>query len=143
MNDNNAESDKFNTVNISDVYKRDKQDPPKENNESKGKNITSADILGAEAKLDNKLSEDLKKEDDLKPSVNSDSGGIKSDGVDDFKDIILEDIETNNMKNSQEKKDVESQSFSTSNVNSIGADSSVGTNNKNNFDYVEEAEKKV
>ena len=47
------------------------------------------------------------------------------------------------MKNSQEKKDVESQSFSTSNVNSIGADSSVGTNNKNNFDYVEEAEKKV
>ena len=66
MNDNNAESDKFNTVNISDVYKRDKQDPPKENNESKGKNITSADILGAEAKLDNKLSEDLKKEDDLK-----------------------------------------------------------------------------
>ena len=143
MNDNNAESDKFNTVNISDVYKRDKQDPPKENNESKGKNITSADILGGEAKLDNKLSEDLKKEDDLKPSVNSDSGGIKSDGVDDFKDIILEDIETNNMKNSQEKKDVESQSFSTSNVNSIGADSSVGTNNKNNFDYVEEAEKKV
>ena len=65
--------------------------------------------------------------------------GNKNDGVEDFKEIILEDID-NNMKTSQEKKDVESQSFSTSNQ---GIDSSAGPSNMNNFDYVEEAEKKV
>ena len=52
---------------------------------------------------------------------------------------ILEDID-NNMKTSQEKKDVESQSFSTSNQ---GIDSSAGPNSLNNYDYVEEIEKKV
>jgi hypothetical protein len=141
-NNSNSDPDKFNTVNISDVYKRDKTEPAKENNENKGKEITSADILGD--KLDNKLSEDLKK-DDNKPLINSEIGGIKNDGVDDFKDkeVILEDIEANNVKNSQEKKDVESQSFSTSNVNSQGIDSSAGPNSLNHYDYVEEIEKKV
>ena len=141
-NNSNSDPDKFNTVNISDVYKRDKTEPAKENIENKGKEITSADILGD--KLDNKLSEDLKKEDN-KPLMNSDIGGIKNDGADDFKDkeVILEDIEANNVKNSQEKKDVESQSFSTSNVNSQGIDSSAGPNSLNNYDYVEEIEKKV
>ena len=142
-NNSNSDSDKFNTFNISDVYKRDKAEPAKENNENKGKEITSADILGGD-KIDNKLSEDIKKE-EIKPSVNSDTGGSKNEGADDFKDkeIILEDIEANNVKNSQEKKDVESQSFSTSNVNSQGIDSSAGPNSLNNFDYVEEIEKKV
>ena len=45
------------------------------------------------------------------------------------------------MKTSQEKKDGESQSFSTSNVNSAAYDSSVKTNN-NNFDYVENIDNK-
>ena len=141
-NNSNSDSDKFNTFNISDVYKRDKAEPVKDNNENKGKEITSADILGD--KLDNKLSEDLKKEDN-KSLINSDIGGSKNIGGDDFKDkeVILEDIEANNVKNSQEKKDLESQSFSTSNVNSQGIDSSAGPNSMNNFDYVEEIEKKV
>ena len=142
MNSNISESDKFNNINISDVYKRDKPEPPKENNENKGKEITSADILGTGEKVDNKLSEDIKKE-ESKPAANPDIVANKNDQGDDFKEIILEDIEANNMKNSQEKKDVESQSFSTSNVNSQGVDSSAGTGSKNNFDYVEEVEKKV
>ena len=146
MNNNiNSDSDKFNTFNISDVYKRDK-DPPKENADKgkDGKEITSADILGPEAKADNKLTEDIKKENlDIKPSINSDIAGSKNEVVDDFKEIILEDIDTNNVKNSQEKKEVESQSFSTSNVNSQGVDSSAGPNSMNNLDYVEEVDKKV
>ena len=138
MNSNSsADQDKFNNINISDVYKRDKPDPAKENNENKGKDITSADILGPGAKSDDKLSEDLKKE-IAEPKL-SDVGGNKNDGVEDFKEIILEDID-NNMKTSQEKKDVESQSFSTSNQ---GVDSSAGASNMNNFDYAEEVEKKV
>ena len=60
MANNNSEPDKFNTFNISDVYKRDKPDPTKENNENKGKEITSTDILG-ENKLETKLSDELKK----------------------------------------------------------------------------------
>ena len=142
MNNNISDSDKFNNINISDVYKRDKPEPPKENNENKGKEITSADILGTGEKVDNKLSEDIKKEEN-KPPANPDIGGNKNDQADDFKEIILEDIEANNMKNSQEKKDVESQSFSASNVNSQGVDSSAGPSSMNNFDYVEEVEKKV
>ena len=55
----------------------------------------------------------------------------------------MEDIDLNNHKAPQEKKEGESQSFSTSNMNSLGGDSSVGPKNNNNFDYVEDAEKKV
>ena len=43
----------------------------------------------------------------------------------------------------EEKKEGESQSFSTSNMNSLGGDSSVGPKNNNNFDYVEEIDKKI
>ena len=139
---NNSDSDKFNTFNISDVYKREKSEPAKENNENKGKEIKSSDILGQDENKDNKLIEDIKKEEiknQLNPAINEN----KNDAVDDFKEIILEDIETNNIKNSQEKKEIESQSFSTSNVNSQGIDSSAGPNSMNNFDYVEEIEKKV
>ena len=141
-NNSNADSDKFNTFNISDVYKRDKSEPSKESNDNKGKEITSSDILGPGEKKDNKLIEDIKKE-EIKPQVNVGTGENKNDAGDDFKEIILEDIEANNMKNSQEKKEVESQSFSTSIVNSQGVDSSVGPNSINNYDYVEEIEKKV
>ena len=142
-NNSNSDSDKFNTFNISDVYKRDKTEPPKEKDENKGKEITSADILGQGEKKDNNLIDDIKKE-EIKSQVNSNAGGNNNhDAADDFKEIILEDIEANNMKNSQEKKDVESQSFSISNVNSQGVDSSAGPNSMNNFDYVEEIEKKV
>ena len=145
MNSNsNSDSDKFNTFNISDVYKRDKQEQPKENNENKGKEITSADILGPGSKTENKLAEDIKKEESKPPSNPADLNLNKNNNeIDEFKEVILEDIEANNVKNSQEKKDVESQSFSTSNVNSQGADSSAGPNSLNNFDYVEEVEKKV
>ena len=141
-NNSNSDSDKFNTFNISDVYKRDKSEPSKENNENKGKEITSSDILGTGEKKDNNLLEDIKKEEN-KPPIIQNNGVNKIDGGDDFKEIILEDIEANNMKNSQEKKDIESQSFSTSNVNSQVVDSSVGPNSINNFDYVEEVEKKA
>jgi len=137
-NNSSSDPDKFNSINISDVYKRDKE-VPKDNNENKGKEITSADILGP--KLDNKLSEDIKKE-EIKAPNNSDNGIGKND-IDDFKEAILEDIEANNVKSSIEKKDLESQSFSTSNVNSQGVDSSAGPNSMNKFDYVEEVEKKV
>ena len=143
-NNSNSDSDKFNTFNISDVYKRDKQEQPKENNENKGKEITSSDILGPGGKTENKLSEDIKKEEAKSSSNPTDINLNKnSNEIDDFKEVILEDIEANNTKNSQEKKDVESQSFSTSNVNSQGVDSSAGPNSMNNFDYVEEVEKKV
>ena len=143
-NNSNSDSDKFNTFNISDVYKRDKQEQPKENNENKGKEITSSDILGPGGKTENKLSEDIKKEEAKSSSNPTDINLNKnSNEIDDFKEVILEDIEANNTKNSQEKKDVESQSFSTSNVNSQGVDSSAGPNSMNNFDYVEEIEKKV
>ena len=141
-NNSNSDSDKFNTFNISDVYKRDKSEPPKENSDNKGKEITSADILGTGEKKDNNLLEDIKKEEN-KPPIIPNNGVNKIDGSEDFKEIILEDIEANNMKNSQEKKDIESQSFSTSNVNSQVVDSSVGPNSINNFDYVEEVEKKA
>ena len=109
-NNSNSDSDKFNTFNISDVYKRDKSEPPKENNDNKGKEITSADILGTSEKKDNNLVDEIKKEEN-KPPIIENNGVNKIDGGDDFKEIILEDIEANNMKNSQEKKDIESQSF--------------------------------
>ena len=140
-NTNNSEPDKFNTFNISDVYKREKPDPAKENsNENKGKEITSADIIG-ENKTENKLSDELKKDNnEEKPPVKPPSEENKNDLLD---DLILEDIDLNGNKPPQEKKEGESQSFSTSNMNSLGADSSVGPKNNNNFDYVEEADKKV
>ena len=140
-NTNNSEPDKFNTFNISDVYKREKSDPAKENsNENKGKEITSADIIG-ENKAENKLSDELKKDNnEEKPPVKPPSEENKNDLLD---DLILEDIDLNGNKPPQEKKEGESQSFSTSNMNSLGADSSVGPKNNNNFDYVEEADKKV
>ena len=140
-NTNNSEPDKFNTFNISDVYKREKSDPAKENsNENKGKEITSADIIG-ENKTENKLSDELKKDNnEEKPPVKPPSEENKNDLLD---DLILEDIDLNGNKPPQEKKEGESQSFSTSNMNSLGADSSVGPKNNNNFDYVEEADKKV
>ena len=140
-NTNNSEPDKFNTFNISDVYKRDKPDPAKEvNNENKGKEITSADILGNN-KTETKLSDELKKDNnEEKPPVKSENEENKNDLID---DLILEDIDLNNHKAPQEKKEGESQSFSTSNMNSLGGDSSVGPKNNNNFDYVEDAEKKV
>ena len=140
-NTNNSEPDKFNTFNISDVYKREKSDPAKENsNENKGKEITSADIIG-ENKTENKLSDELKKDNnEEKPPVKPPSEENKNDLLD---DLILEDIDVNGNKPPQEKKEGESQSFSTSNMNSLGADSSVGPKNNNNFDYVEEADKKV
>ena len=140
MNNNNPEPDKFNTFNISDVYKRDKPDPTKENtNENKPKEITSADILG-ENKEAEKLSDELKKDtNEEKPPAKTENQENKNDLID---DLILEDIDINNNKASQEKKEGESQSFSTSNMNSLGADSSVGNKN-NNFDYVEEADKKI
>ena len=140
-NTNNSEPDKFNTFNISDVYKREKSDPAKENsNENKGKEITSADIIG-ENKTETKLSDELKKDNnEEKPPVKPPSEENKNDLLD---DLILEDIDLNGNKPPQEKKEGESQSFSTSNMNSLGADSSVGPKNNNNFDYVEEADKKV
>ena len=142
-NNSNSDSDKFNTFNISDVYKRDKQEQPKDNKENKGKEITSADILGPGAKTENKLAEDIKKEGAKPPENPAINNNLNKNDNDEFKEVILEDIEANNVKNSQEKKDVESQSFSTSNVNSQGVDSSVGPNSMNNFDYVEEVDKKV
>ena len=140
-NTNNSEPDKFNTFNISDVYKREKSDPAKENsNENKGKEITSADIIG-ENKTENKLSDELKKDNnEEKPPVKPPSEENKNDLLD---DLILEDIDSNGNKPPQEKKEGESQSFSTSNMNSLGADSSVGPKNNNNFDYVEEIDKKI
>ena len=38
-NNSSSEPDKFNTFNISDVYKRDKPDPAKETGDIKGKKI--------------------------------------------------------------------------------------------------------
>ena len=137
VNNNNSEPDKFNTFNISDVYKREK--PTKENNANKGKEITSADILG-ENKTENKLSDELKKGNEEKPQVKPEKEEEKNDLID---DLILEDIDINNNKPPQEKKEGESQSFSTSNMNSMGGDSSVGPKNNNNFDYVEEIDKKI
>ena len=141
-NNSSSEPDKFNTFNISDVYKRDKPDPAKETGDIKGKDITSNDILG-DNKLEKKLSDELKKDNkEVKPANNQDNEANKNSLIDDFKEVILEDID-NNQKVSQEKKDGESQSFSTSNMNSLGGDSSVGPKNNNNFDYVEEVDKKV
>ena len=68
-NNSNSDSDKFNTFNISDVYKRDKSEPPKENSDNKGKEITSADILGTGEKKDNNLLEDIKKEENKQPLI--------------------------------------------------------------------------
>ena len=106
----------------------------------KSQEITSADILG-DNKTETKLSDELKKDNNEdKPPVKPENEDNKNDLID---DLILEDIDLNNNKASQEKKEGESQSFSTSNMNSLGADSSVGPKNNNNFDYVEEADKKV
>ena len=136
MNNNPGESEKLN--NFSDVYKRDKVEQPKEDN--KAKNITSADILGPPEKGGSNISEEIKKEmEDTKPAINQDNG--INNNIIDLKEEILEDI-SNNVKNSQEKKDMESQSFSTSNVNSQGVDSSADPTSLNKLDYVEEVEKK-
>ena len=121
------------------VYKREKPDPTKENNANKGKEITSADILG-ENKNEMKLSDELKKGNEEKPPIKPEKEEEKNDLID---DLILEDIDINNNKPPQEKKEGESQSFSTSNMNSMGGDSSVGPKNNNNFDYVEEIDKKI
>ena len=103
-NTNNSEPDKFNTFNISDVYKRDKPDPAKEvNNENKGKEITSADILGNN-KTETRLSDELKKDNnEEKPPVKSENEENKNDLID---DLILEDIDLNNHKAPQEKKEI-------------------------------------
>ena len=140
-NTNNSEPDKFNTFNISDVYKREKPDPAKENsNENKGKEITSKDIIG-ENKNEKKLSDELNKDNnEVNPPSKPENEENKNDLMD---DLILEDIDLNNNKPPQEKKEGESQSFSTSNMNSLGADSSVGPKNNNNFDYVEKKKKKI
>ena len=140
-NTNNSEPDKFNTFNISDVYKREKPDPAKENsNENKGKEITSKDIIG-ENKNEKKLSDELNKDNnEVNPPAKPENEENKNDLMD---DLILEDIDLNNNKPPQEKKEGESQSFSTSNMNSLGADSSVGPKNNKKFDYVEEADKKI
>ena len=93
-----------------------------------------------ENKLETKLSDELKKgNNEEKPPAKPEKEEEKNDLID---DLILEDIDTNN-KPSQEKKEGESQSFSTSNMNSLGGDSSVGPKNNNNFDYVEEIDKKI
>ena len=87
-----------------------------------------------------KLSDELKKGNEEKPQVKPEKEEEKNDLID---DLILEDIDMNNNKPPQEKKEGESQSFSTSNMNSMGGDSSVGPKNNNNFDYVEEIDKKI
>ena len=126
---NTSESDKFNSVNLSDVYKR----PDKE--------VTSKDFLPEKKEEDKK--EDLKKDEDKKED-NKFSVGDKNNADNkydmEFQDEnILEDIDNKDVKTSQEKKE-ESQSYSTSNVNSGAYDSSVKTNNDKNFDYVENAD---
>lgn len=204
MNSGDSESNKFNTVNISDVYKRDKpaEDPKKEED----KEITSADFLKNKSKDKGKKDEEidavLGEGDKGKPTEDSESKGNTktvtkttetvtttkiNDGKvtsttttttattkiedgnkevntkttttknveienkdsspnkydDEFEDIIVEDIDSGGkeLKTSQEKKTESQNDCSTSNVNSLGYDSSVNNNGEKNFDYVEEAEK--
>ena len=127
---NNSEVDKFSNVNLSDVYKRPDT------------NITSKDFL-PEKKEENKKEEDKKdenKKDENKFSVGDDKNNNDNKYDMEFQDVnISEDIDNKDIKTSQEKKE-ESQSYSTSNVNSGAYDSSVKTNNDKNFDYVENAD---
>ena len=138
MNNSNAgsEVDKFSNISIGDVYKR-----PTEAKNDENSKITSKDFLEEKkTEEEDKKEEKNKKDDENKFSV----GGEKNPDNkydDEFDDNILEDIENKDMKNSQEKKEGESQSMSTSNVNSAAFDSAVKTNN-NNFDYVENSENK-
>lgn len=135
-----ASEDKFNTFNISDAYKRPTQPPADKKEEDKKKEITSADILGGGDKRDVKAGGDVSK--DNKVQTGKFSIGGKDDNPDKYDDEFKEEIPEvvdEKLKTSQEKKGAESQSFSTSNVNSQGLDSTAG--GKNNFDFVESAEK--
>ena len=126
----NSETDKFNSVNLSDVYKRPE--------------VTSKDFL-PEKKEEDKKEEDKKEEnkkDENKFSVGGDKNNSDNKYDLEFQDVnISEDIDNKDVKTSQEKKE-ESQSCSTSNVNSGAYDSSVNTNNPKNFDYVENVDTK-
>ena len=118
---------KFNSLNISDVYKRDKTEKKEEvtANDILNKNNSNTNydpVLGVISNKDEK-----KVTDDL--IIGGEIPEIKDE--DEFKEQVLED-------NEESKK---SFNASDSNINSMGFDSSVKDTSNKQFDYAEEAEK--
>ena len=127
---NDDPSSKFSNINISDVYKRDKEITAddilnKNNNNNKDINYNNKDpILSGNEKIDggftleNKLS--------------------KSDKYDDeFNEVILEE----EIDKDKDKKNNQEESISASASKSYGYDSSVQNFNVKEFDYIEDVEK--
>ena len=130
---NEDPSSKFSNINISDVYKRDKED----------KEITAADILNKNNNKDN--NKDNNKADPILTGNENFDGGFtlenklsKSNKYDeDFKEVILEE----EIEKDKDKKVNNQGEESISASKSFGYDSSVQNFNVKEFDYVEDVEK--
>ena len=126
---NDDPSSKFSNINISDVYKRDKE-------------ITAADILN---KNNNNNNNNNNKDPILSGNEKVDGGFTlenklsKSDKYDEeFNEVILEeDID----KDKDKKNNNQEESISASASKSYGYDSSVQNFNVKEFDYIEDVEK--
>ena len=123
---NDDPSSKFSNINISDVYKRDKE-------------ITAADILNK-----NKNNNNNNKDPILSGNEKVDGGFTlenklsKSDKYDEeFNEVILEE----EIDKDKDKKNNQEESISASASKSYGYDSSVQNFNVKEFDYVEDVEK--
>ena len=126
---NDDPSSKFSNINISDVYKRDKE-------------ITAADILN---KNNNNKDINNNNKDPIVSGNEKVDGGFtlenklsKSDKYDDeFNEVILEE----EIDKDKDKKNNQEESISASASKSYGYDSSVQNFNVKEFDYIEDVEK--
>ena len=130
---NDDPSSKFSNINISDVYKRDKE-------------ITAADILNKNNNNNNNKDINYNNKDPILSGNEKVDGGFtlenklsKSDKYDEeFNEVILEeDID----KDKDKKNNNQEESISASASKSYGYDSSVQNFNVKEFDYIEDVEK--
>ena len=123
---NDDPSSKFSNINISDVYKRDKE-------------ITAADILNKNNNNNNNKDPILSGNEKVDGGFTLENKLSKSDKYDEeFNEVILEeDID----KDKDKKNNNQEESISASASKSYGYDSSVQNFNVKEFDYIEDVEK--
>jgi hypothetical protein len=124
---NDDPSSKFSNINISDVYKRDKE-------------ITAADILNKNNTNNNNNNKDpiLSGNEKVDGGFTLENKLSKSDKYDEeFNEVILEE----EIDKDKDKKNNQEESISASASKSYGYDSSVQNFNVKEFDYVEDVEK--
>ena len=124
---NDDPSSKFSNINISDVYKRDKE-------------ITAADILNKNSNKDNNINNNkdpiLSGNENVEGEFTLENKLSKSDKFDEeFNEVILEEeIDKDKKTNAQAEESISASK-------SYGYDSSVQNFNVKEFDYVEDVEK--